>query len=140
MNKLKKYFAQGDWANRYLSQWITTIVIMINIGLALAILAGGLKRFSLPSYQPLIDYSQGHIWVWGAIIAISAFLMATPFRWLNILGLWTGMSWHIVWMACFTIANIHYETAAATPIPMYGGLAMLQAALLTARVIDKTGG
>ena len=140
MELMRRYFAQGDWVDRHLSQWITTIVIMTNIGLAMTVFAGGIARFSIPSYNPLINYTSGQVWIWGVWICVSALLIATPFRWLNILGLWIGMFWHIIWMVCFTMASIHYETAAATPIPAYGGLAMLHAALLTARVIDKTGG
>lgn len=139
MEKLK-YYAKGVWVDRNLSQWVTTIAIMINIGLSTAIFAGGLERFPPPSYKPLTDYTEGHVWIWACWIAGSSFLMGAPFRWLNIIGLWVGMFWHIIWMGCFTIATIHYETAAATPIPVYGGLAMIHAALLTARVIDKTGG
>lgn len=135
---VKRFFAQGIWVDKHLSQWITSIMIMVHIGLGTAVLAGGTVRFSVPSYNPLIDYTHGNIWIWGLWISVSALLMGTPFRWANVLGLWIGMLWHIVWMACFTIATLHYETAAATPIPVYGGLAMICAALLTARVIDKT--
>lgn len=135
-----KYYAKGLWVDRHLAQWVTTIMMMINMGLAMAIIAGGLPRFSLPSYGPLINYTNNHVWIWGLWVLTAAILMGVPFRWLNIIGLWVGMFWHIIWMACFTIATIHFETAAATPIPVYGGLAMLHAALLTARVIDKTGG
>ncbi len=115
-------------------------MIMINIGLGMAVLVGGVARFSIPSYQPLIDYTAGHTWVWGVWVAVAALLMSVPFRWSNIVGLWLSMLWHIVWMACFAIAAVHYDTSAATPIPVYGGLAMISAALLTARVIDKSGG
>jgi len=137
---VKRFFAHGEWVDKHLAQWITSIMIMIHIGLGLAILSGGEIRFSIPSYNPLIDYVHGDVWIWGIWICASALLMATPFRWLNILGLWVGMCWHIVWMAAFTIATVRYETAAATPIPVYGGLAVICAALLTARVIDKTEG
>lgn len=133
-----KYFAKGLWVDKHLSQWITTIVIMIHIGLGIAIISGGLSRFSRPSYAVLIDYTDGRVWIWGLVIMLSALLMSTPFRWLNIIGLWIGMMWHIVWMSCFTLATLRYETAAATPTPMYGGMAMICAALLTARVIDKS--
>lgn len=135
-----RYFAKGLWVDKHLAQWITTIVIMVNMGISLAIVVGGSMRFSIPSYSPLIDYVDGHTWVWGLAIAFSGMLMSVPFRWPNIVGLWISMFWHIIWMTCFTIAVVHYETAAATPIPVYGGLAMISAALLTARVIDKTGG
>ena len=115
-------------------------MIMVNVGLGMAILAGGGKRFSLPTYQPLIDYTHGNTWIWGLVIFLAAFGMAAPFRWPNIVGLWVGMFWNIIWMACFTIAAIDSPTAAATTIPAYGGFAMIHAALLTARVIDKSGG
>ena len=132
-----KYFATGLWVDKHLAQWITSIVIMVHVGLAVAIVSGGVQRFSRPSYSPLIDYVDGQVWVWGFLLAISAILMATPFRWFNIIGLWIGMVWHMCWMFCFAIAALRFETAAATPIPVYGGLAMFCAALLTARVIDK---
>ena len=126
--KRVKYFATG--------LWLTTIVIMIHVGLAMVVLVGGVERFSIPSYNPLIDYSMGNTWLWGIWIGISAALMATPFRWPSIIGLWIGMIWHIIWMTCFTIAAINYPVAATTPIPMYGGLALICTALLTARVIE----
>lgn len=134
----RRFFATGWWVDRHLAQWLTTIVIMMQIGLGTAIFSGGVVRFSLPSYQPLVDYTEGKVWIWGVVICISAFLIAAPFRSLNILGLWIGMAWHTLWMACFAIATIRYDTAAATPIPMYGGMALICAALLTARVIDRT--
>lgn len=135
-----KFFARGVWVDKHLSQWITMIMIMVHIGLGTSIIAGGRIRFAQPSYNPLVDFTFGYTWIWGVAICISAFLMAAPFRWLNIAGLLLGMAWHYVWMAAFMIAVLHYETAAATPIPAYGGFAMICAALLTARVIDKSEG
>jgi hypothetical protein len=132
-----KYFATGLWVDKHFSQWLTTIVIMIHVGLAMVVIVGGVERFSIPSYNPLIDYSMGNTWVWGVWIGLSAVLMATPFRWPSIIGLWFGMVWHVIWMACFTIAAINYSVAATTPIPMYGGLALICTALLTARVIEN---
>lgn len=139
MEKLK-YFAEGFWVEKHLAQWFTTIMIMVNVGLGVAVLAGGKERFTVPSYQPLIDYSAGHVWIWGVWILVAALLMSIPFRWPNIIGLWLSMFWHLIWMGCFAIAVVHYSGSAATPIPVYGGLAMMSAALLTARVIDKSGG
>lgn len=135
---MKRFFASGEWVESHLAQWITTIMIMAHIGLGTAIFSGGIVRFSVPSYNPLVDYTHGQVWIWGVWICTSAILMSTPFRWLNILGLWLGMCWHTVWMACFTIAVLQYETAAATPIPAYGSMALICTALLTARVIDRS--
>lgn len=135
--KRVKYFATGLWVDKHFSQWLTTIVIMIHVGLAMVVVVGGVERFSIPSYNPLIAYSFGNTWLWGVWIGLSAVLMATPFRWASIVGLWIGMVWHVIWMACFTIAAINYTVAATTPIPMYGGLALICTALLTARVIEN---
>lgn len=132
-----KYFARGLWVDNYLAQWITTIVIMIHIGLGSVVLVGGVDRFSIPSYNPLIAFSLGQTWIWGIWILLSGMLMSTPFRWLNIAGLWLGMFWHLIWMSCFTIAMLNFPTASTTPIPMYGGMALICTALMTARVIEK---
>ena len=132
-----KYFATGLWVDRHFAQWITSIVIMIHFALGMLVVEGGVERFSIPSYNPLISYSHGHTWVWGVWIGLSAALMATPLRWPSIIGLWLGMFWHVIWMTCFAIAAVNYSVAATTPIPMYGGMALICTALLTARVIEK---
>jgi hypothetical protein len=133
-----KFYAKGFWVDQNLAQWLTVIMIMVHIGLSMAIVASDQGRFSSPSYEPIYHYVGGHIWVWGFIIFVSAVLMSVPFRWPNIIGLWVGMTWHTIWMSCFTIALIRYDTAVATATPAYGGFAMICTALLTARVIDKS--
>lgn len=133
-----RFYARGIWVDAHLDPWITTIVIMIHFGLAVAILVGGIERFSLPSYGPLIEYTGGQVWIWGVWIMSSALFMGMPFRWMNIIGLWLGMAWNIIWMACFAVAVLESPTSAGTPIPVYGGLAMICAALLTARIIDTS--
>lgn len=139
MEKLK-YFAKGFWVDKHLAQWITTIVIMVNFGLGAVIFASGSSRFTSPSYDSLSNITNGNLWIWAVWIMASAVLMSLPFRWPNIIGLWLSMLWNIIWMTGFAIAAIHDPGAAATPIPVYAGFAMVSAALLTARVIDKTGG
>lgn len=132
-----RYFVESAWAEQLLAQWVTTTMIVVHAGLGFAIIAGGSRRFSPPSYQPLIDFTHGHTWIWGAIILISAALMCAPFRWPNIIGLWIGMVWMIMWMALFAVATVNYPNAVATAMVAYGGFAMINASLLTARVMDK---
>jgi len=43
----------------------------------------------------------------------------------------------IMWTACFSVSVVQYAGAAATPVPTYAGLAMINAALLTARVLER---
>jgi len=132
-----RIFVSGLSVNKHLVQWVTTVLIMVNLGLGTAIIVGGVERFSPPSYNPLIAYSHGHTWIWGVWIALAGILMAAPFKWVNIIGLWLAMFWNMIWQACFIIAVVHYEGAAVTPIPVYGGFALITAGLLTARVIQK---
>jgi ABC-type microcin C transport system permease subunit YejB len=134
---LTKCFARGPWSEAHLGEWVTLILLMVNVGLGTTILVGGVERFPIPTYDPLIDYAYGRIWIWGVIILCAAFLIGTPFRWFNIMGLWLSMAWHFVWMAAFTISVAHFPASAATPIPVYGGFAMISAALMTAKILDR---
>jgi hypothetical protein len=131
------YYVTGAWEDRLLAQWITSAMIAVHWGLGLSIIIGGKQRFTLPSYQPLIDLTDGRIWVWGLAIMGSATLMMLPFKWPNIAGLWVGMVWMIMWTSLFSVSVVKYTNAAATPVPVYAGLAMINAALLTARILER---
>lgn len=133
-----RYFVTGIREEHLLVQWVTSIMIVMHWGLGLAILIGGVRRFALPTYQPLLDISHGHVWVWGLVIIASAVLMMTPLRWPNIVGLWLGMLWMIMWTTMFTVSVVESPTSAATPVVAYAGFAMINAALLTTRVIEKS--
>lgn len=132
-----KVYVDNKWASHLLSAWITSIMAMAHLGLGLAVILGGEKRFVLPTYQPLVDMVDGNTWLWGVSIALSAVLMITPFRWPIIIGLWIGMFWMLMWTAAFTVSVLRFENAAATPIPVYGAMALINIALLTARVLDE---
>lgn len=134
------YFTKGRWTQKNLAQWVTLIMIFINAGLAFAILSGGAARFPPPSYLPLVEYTNNNVWIWGVIIGLAAFLMLCYNKTISIVGLWLSMFWHIVWMSAFTISAIWYENSAVTPIPVYCGLALISATLLTARVLEPKGG
>ena len=136
---LMSYFAKGVWVQKNFSQWITTIMILVNGGLAMAIIYGGPESFMPPSYEPLVDYTCGNTWIWGVAIGTAAALMCAPKKSLNVVGLWLSMVWHIVWMAAFLMAMINFEPTAITPIPAYAGFALVSATLLTARVIEPKG-
>jgi hypothetical protein len=135
-----RFYVTDKWAEHLLSAWITSIMGMVHLGLGLAIIIGGKQRFIRPSYQPLIDMVNGETWLWGVAIIVSAMLMVTPFRWPIIAGLWLGMFWMIMWMSLFAYSTVMYENAASTPMVAYGGFALINAALLTARVMSKDEG
>lgn len=139
VNKMS-FFAKGRWVQKNLSQWVTMVMIFVNGGLAIAILWGGEMRFPPPSYLPLLEYTNGNVWIWGVLIGLAAFLMLCYNKTISIIGLWLSMFWHIVWMTAFIISAVSYERSAMTPIPVYCGLALISATLLTARVIDPKGG
>lgn len=140
LERTARYFASSARTEHLVSQWVTSAMIVIHWGLGIAILVGGVARFSLPTYQPLLDLTGGLAWPWGLAIIISGTLMMVPFKWPSIVGLWLGMAWMIIWTCLFSVSVLTYPTSAATPAVAYAGFAMINAALLTARVIEKPSG
>lgn len=134
-----KYYVRSVWAERILAQWVTNVIIGVHIGLGFAILAGGATRFTPPTYQPLLDLTSDKVWIWAVWILFSAVLIMTPFKWINAIGLWLGMFWHFTWAGLFLVAVNNYPIAGATPVVMYLGAALINAALLTVRVIEPRG-
>jgi len=134
------HFVTRSWTEHMALLWIWNIMVVLHVGMGVAVLAGGERRFSIPSYQPLIDMSDGRTWLWGAWVLCAGLLMTMPARWPQIVGLWLGMCWNIIWSALFSVAMVQYPTASATAAVAYIGFAMLDAALLTARVIERGKG
>lgn len=137
LERATRYFSTSPRAEHLISQWVTSVMIVVHWGLGIAILVGGRQRFSLPTYQPLIDLSNGHVWLWGLQSILAGALMMVPLKWPNILGLWLGMVFMIMWTVLFSVSVLESPTSAATPAVAYAGFAMINAALLTARVIEK---
>lgn len=129
-----------NWGNDMAVKWIMNIMIAVHVGLGTAVIAGGRIRMPYPTYKPLVEMVDGHIWIWGVWVLGAAGLMAIPTKWPQVLGLWSGMCWQIMWTVAFSIAMVEYPTAGATAAVAYGGFALLDAALLTARVVDRNGG
>lgn len=130
-------FVQGSWTAHQALHWLWHIMIAVHVGLGVAVIAGGAPRFTFPTYKPLLDMVHGHVWVWGLWILSAAFLMSIPARWPQITGLWLGMTWQIMWCSLFAVAIVTYPTAGATAAIAYGGFAAIDAALLTARLIER---
>jgi hypothetical protein len=110
------------------------IMTALHGGLGVAVIVGGVQRFSPPTYSPLVDLVDGHTWVWGVWIMASAGLMMVPHRWPQMIGLWVGMLWHWLWCVMFAKAVVLYPDAGATAGLAYGAFAMICAALLVERV------
>lgn len=130
-------FVTASWSEHMALQWITNIMVAVHVGLGVAVLIGGSKRFPYPTYEPLIHLTDDNVWVWGIWSLFAAGLMMIPARWPQALGLWLGMVWQILWCALFAVAVIQYPTAGATAAIAYGGFAAIDAALLTARIVDR---
>ena len=142
MNHVKQIvrFVTSNWGNRMAVQWISNIMLAVHVGLGTAVLAGGAGRFPYPTYQPLVEIVDGRVWIWGVWIMASAGLMMIPARWPQIAGLWLGMTWQIMWCAAFAVAVVKYPAAGATAAVAYGGFALIDVALLTARIVDRDRG
>lgn len=112
------------------------ILVFANSALAMGILAGGEARFPYPTYQPLLDLSQGHVWPWGVSIGAAGILMTLHSKWANLTGLALSFAWHNLFSAMFAVAVVQYPTAGATaPIP-YSALAMVHVALITLKIVE----
>jgi hypothetical protein len=70
---------------------------------------------------------------------IAAALMFVPTRWPQIIGLWLGMFWQIMWSVAFAIAMIKFGGAGSIEAVAFGGFALIDAALLTARIVERDG-
>ena len=132
---LKRFLLEAE-EEHLLSQWVVAIMVMVHFGLGGAILVGGVERFQLPTYQPLIDISGGRVWLWGAAIILSGAMMAARDRWISIAGLWLGMTWMVMWASLFAVSVTSHAESAATPVVAYAGFAMINASLLTARALE----
>jgi hypothetical protein len=115
---------------------VCNIMMIVHVGLGLAVLVGGEGRFSPPSYTPLIEMTNGHVWIWGAWTLLAAGGMMTPYKWGQVAGLWLGMFWMAMWAALFGVATFTYPEANATAMIAYGGFAAIDTALLTAKVLE----
>ncbi len=129
-------FVSANWGNSLALEWIKNIVVSVHVGFGIAVLAGGVARFPYPTYQPLIALVHGQIWIWSIWILTAAALMMIPSKWPQVLGLWLGMCWHFMWAAAFMVAIVKYPTAGATATVAYAGFALLDAALLSARLAE----
>lgn len=130
-------FFRSNWSEKHALIWVSNIMLWGHVALGVAVLVGGPHRFPFPTYQPLLMMVNGATWVWGAWILGAAALMTVPSKWPQIIGLWFGMVWHIMWCAAFAVAIVKYPTAGATAAVAYGTFAMIDAALLTARIVDR---
>lgn len=133
-------FVTHSWTEHLVLLWIWNIMITVHVAFGVSILAGGPSRFTPPTYGPLIEFTGGQTWIWGVWILGSGLAMTIPCRWMQVAGLWFGMVWCIIWCALFSVAMVEYPTASSTAAVAYAGFAMLDAALLTARVIERSRG
>lgn len=135
-----RHFLTSAWGERTITQWVANVLLVVHSGLGVAILAGGIKRLTPPSYEPIIHLVHGQIWVWGVWSLAVGFLLVIPLRWPNIIGLFLGMLWMYLWCGLFAVALAQYPNATSTAMVMYGGFALLDLGLLVVRVIDRDEG
>lgn len=111
-------------------------VAAVDAALAMAILAGGNARFPLPTYQPLLELTNGQSWPWGVSIGAAAFMIMIHSQVLNLLGLAISFLWLNLISAMFVTAIVQFPGAGSTaPIP-YVGLAAMHVALMVLKVVE----
>ena len=132
-----KAWLQSTWGDHILDRWINSAMVLVHLGFGLVLVYDDPLSFSADTYDPLRTISQGNFWLWGVVILFSGLLMATPYKWVNVVGLWIGMAWMVVWTALFLLALFHSQEASAIPAVACGGFALINTALLTSRVINS---
>lgn len=134
-----RYYVTSKWAERLLSQWVTSIMMMGHAALGLVVLLAS-DRLTGSTYEPMIEMVDGHMWVWAVWIIASAILMGVPFRWPIIAGIWLGMFWMFMWAGLFTFSVVRHDDADAMLMVAFSIFALIDVALLTARVTGKNEG
>ena len=129
-----------QWANDHkrkfdLAVAIYRALLVTHAALGVAILVGGAERFPFPTYQPLLDLTDGQVWPWGFSILASAFAMAVQGWWINMIGLGIGLLWMNLFSTMFFAAYKYEQAGSTAPIP-YAGLAMIIVALMTYKVVE----
>ncbi len=104
-------------------------------GLAVAVLVGGVPRFPPPTYQSLLDMTNGVIWPWGVALMASSVMMCSRFVIVDMLGILIGMFCMASWSIAFAVA-LQYPQAGATAFVAYAALFGINFSLLAQRCIE----
>lgn len=123
---------------RHPSRFFTTVYLAMvvgDFGLGVAILVGGPLRFPTPTYQPLLDLVDNDVWVLGTWIMTSSLLMCVHRRWVVMIGVFIGMTWHITFSTMFAV-SLRYPTSGATAFVAYAILAAIMAGILTQEAVN----
>jgi hypothetical protein len=103
---------------------------MIHAGFGVAILVGGAIRFPPPTYKPLLDLSNGHVWPYGVVYLASGILLTLgqgPL--VRMAGAIVGIVANSCFAALFLVAVLMFPDAGATAWWAYFAFATQSAAL-----------
>ena len=111
-------------------------LMVTNVGLGVAILAGGVERFPYPTYRPLLELTGGSVMPWGVSILVAGLMMALNGWWTNMAGLGLSLLWMDLFSVMFFAAYNDPNSGSTAPIP-YLGLAMIIVAMMTYKVVER---
>lgn len=103
---------------------------MIHAGFGIAILVGGAVRFPPPTYQPLLDATDGQVWPYGLTYLASGVLLIGGHHLVTRMsGAILGIVANSCFAALFLVAVIMFPDAGATAWWAYFAFATQSAAL-----------
>lgn len=109
-------------ASRYLG--------VIHAGFGFLILVGGAVRFPPPTYRPLLDATNGHVWPYSVLFLASALPLLFARTWFpRVVGCGIGVLANSTFSALFLVALLTFSDAAATAWWAYFAFATLSATL-----------
>lgn len=100
------------WAQ--IERVMTLYLGVINAGFALCVFVGGAIRFPPPTYQPLLGATDGHVWPYGVLFAVSAVGLLSRKTWARMVGCVFGVIAHSTFAGLFLVAVLSFPDAAAT--------------------------
>lgn len=95
---------------------------LVHVGLGTSIIAGGSRRFPPPTYDVLLDASNGHVWPYGLTFVIVGLALTSPDPRVLFFAHWAGVISMNIFAALFFLAMVKNEAAAATAWWAYFGL------------------
>lgn len=107
----------------------------IHLSLAIAVLAGGAKRFPAPSYTSMLNLTHGHAWPYGVLWLIGGLTMLLNKTLWRVIGCSFIVVVSCLWASLFAIAAWEIPTAAITPVVAYGGYAFINATMASLMIM-----
>lgn len=106
------------------------ILGVVHVVFGIAVLIGGSIRFPPPTYQPLLNFTNGEVWPYGLVFLIAGVLTLFHKTIPIMVGLLLSAVIDNFWSALFLVAIFSSPNSGITPSVAFGGYALCDCVLL----------